>query len=406
MGSSETGTIRMATLLAARRPGWSLAQAFYTDAEFFAHDLAGIFYRHWLFAGLECELAEPGAYLRVDVGPSAVIVVRDQAGALHAFHNVCRHRGSALCDAPRGTVRSFVCPYHQWTYDLAGRVTSTPQMHDGFDPTGFDLRPVALERIAGALFICLAETPPDIAPFRAALEPALAPHGLAEARLADSYDLTVRGNWKLVMENSRECDHCPASHPELMRTFLHSYDFRNPTAHAEIAQFWQDCEARGLPSALAQGDNYRVNRLPFVRDARSITLDGEPVTARRLGALPDLPIGSLRFVQFPSLFAHALADYAVFVRLLPIGPRETRVTTSFVVAREAVEGRDYTLDHLTRVWIDTNEQDRVLIERNQRGVDSVGYQSGPYAEVGEYGVIAFTDWYCRAMQEHLGEKMR
>src|SRR5258708_11620949 len=207
----------MAEWLGERRPNFSLAQPFYGDPGFFALDLAGIFHRQWLFAGLECELAEPGAYVLVPIGPSAIIVVRDDAGAVRAFHNVCRHRGAALCDAPRGTVRSFVCPYHHRTYDLSGRVTRCPQMHDGFDPTGFDLKPVAVARIAGAIFVCLAETPPDLAPFRAALAPALAPHGLAEARVAHTYDLTVRANWKLVMENSRECDHCPASHPELMR---------------------------------------------------------------------------------------------------------------------------------------------------------------------------------------------
>jgi len=155
-----------------------------------------------------------------------------------------------------------------------------------------------------------------------------------------------------------------------------------------------------------QGDDYRVNRLPFAGDARSITLDGAPATTRRLGSLPDIDVGSLRFVHFPSVFAHALADYAVFVRVLPVGPEETVVTTRFFVAPGAVEGRDYDREHLTRVWIDTNEQDRVLVERHQRGVDDVGYQPGPYAELGEYGVIGFVDWYCRAMARHLGTPAR
>src|SRR5262249_6070629 len=152
--------------------------------------------------------------------------------------------------------------------------------------------------------------------------------------------------------------------------------------------------------------DYRVNRLPFAGGARSLTLDGAPISTRRLGRLPDGDIGSLRFVHFPSLFAHALADYAVFVRLLPVGPAAPVVTTTFVAPPGAVAGRDYTLEHLTRVWVDTNEQDRLLVERHQRGVNGVGYEPGPYAELGEYGVIGFIDWYCRELGHHFGAPTR
>jgi Rieske 2Fe-2S family protein len=387
--------------LAERRAGFSLAQPFYRDPMFFAFDMAGIFHRQWLFAGLDCEIAEPGAFVTLEVGPSSVIVLRDEAGAVRAFHNVCRHRGSALCDATSGRMRAIVCPYHRWHYDLAGRLRGHPNMGADFDPTGFDLKPVRVATAAGTIFVCLGDDPPDFAPFHATLEPYLLPHRLADTRLAHRETLSVRGNWKLVMENSRECDHCPAGHPELMRTLLHDYDLRDPSAHGGIRELWERCERIGLPSAVRQGHGYRVSRLPFAHGASSITMDGRSAVTRPLADLPETNIGSLRWVHFPSLFAHALADYAVLVQLMPKGPRETAMTTRWLVHRDAVEARDYALPRLTEVWSATNEQDRILIERNQRGVDGVGYEPGPYAPAGEFGVASFVDWYCAEMERFL-----
>ena len=81
---------KIGALLAARRPGHGLPQALYNDPEVFAFDLEAIFARSWLLAGFECELPAAGGYLATAVGPWPVLITRDRAGDLHAFHNSCR----------------------------------------------------------------------------------------------------------------------------------------------------------------------------------------------------------------------------------------------------------------------------------------------------------------------------
>ncbi|MGH7212869.1 MAG: RHO alpha subunit C-terminal catalytic domain-containing protein, partial [Acetobacteraceae bacterium] len=227
-------------------------------------------------------------------------------------------------------------------------------------------------------------------------------HQLDRARVAHKDHLVVEGNWKLMMENSRECYHCATGHRELMRTFLDIYDFNNPREAAEIKAFCEKREAEGLPSHVAEGLEYRASRLPFTKGAVSTTMDGKPAVARLLGAAPHNDIGSLRWVHYPTVYNHALGDYAVTVRMLPIDTQRTLVSTNWLVHREAVEGRDYDVQNLIKVWDVTNQQDAALVRRNQLGVNSVGYQPGPYSPALEAGIIKFIEWYCEQVARHLG----
>jgi Rieske 2Fe-2S family protein len=206
-------------LLDRRRPGYSLPQPFYCDPDVFALDMEAAFHASWLMIGFSVEVPKPGNYLAMTIGRTPVVVVRDRAGMVRGFFNTCRHRGAQICPDGAGRAAKLVCPYHQWTYDLDGRLQHAGQMPESFDPLAHGLRPIHTEIVAGAIYVCLGETPPDFAPFRRALEPMLAPHRLEDAKLAHSYVLAEKANWKLVMENGRECYHCAANHPELGITF-------------------------------------------------------------------------------------------------------------------------------------------------------------------------------------------
>lgn len=388
-------------LLGRRRAGYSLEQPFYTDPAIFDLDMRAIFATSWLFVAAACELADPGDWLTVEIAATSVIVLRDRAGELRAFHNTCRHRGTRLCDATRGHGPTIVCPYHKWTYKLTGELANARYMGPEFDPADHALAPVHVRSVAGTIYICLADVPPDFGPFAEAVSRQLMPHGLEHAKVAAEVDLIERGNWKLVMENSRECYHCASGHRELMRTFLDIYDFANPGTAAEIETYWETCQAAGLPSGVDEGPDFRANRLPLTNGARSITMDGGAAVARPLGAPPMDAFGSLRWVHYPSTFNHALNDYAVLIRMLPIGPQETLVTTKFLVDRDAREGIDYDVARLTHVWNETNNQDKALVERNQLGVRSPAYRPGPYSQELEAGIIKFVEWYARKLAQHL-----
>src|SRR5260221_14139270 len=303
----------MLSLLQSRQSLFSLPGRFYRDTECYELDLEVFFHRQWLFAGFECEVERPGQFFTLTIGRSSIIVLRDRAGTLRAFFNTCRHRGFKICEEERGKSANLACPYHQWTYDLTGKLIHAGRMHEGFDPSGISLKTVHVETVGGTVYVCLAEEAPDFAPYREALEPYLRPHDLGNARLAHEAHAVENANWKLVMENSRECYHCAARHPELMRTFLDNYPAHDPEEDPAIAAYWQTCRKAGLLSGQANGDDFRISRLPFTEGAVSITMDGKPAVSRLLGNVPHGDIGSLRSGPYPLAFNHGLSGYAAVV---------------------------------------------------------------------------------------------
>jgi Rieske 2Fe-2S family protein len=200
-------------MLERRRPGYTLEAPFYVSDAIFQADMQHIFGKHWIFVAVEPQVPEAGDYITVDVGREAILIVRDDDMQLRAFHNVCRHRGSRLCASRQGMVGNIVCPYHQWTYDLSGKLVHAKHMGDAFDPAAHSLKPVHLRSLAGLVYICLAPEPPaDFDEVAARMTPYLAPHGLANCKVAAQVDLVEHGNWKLTMENNRECYHCMSNH--------------------------------------------------------------------------------------------------------------------------------------------------------------------------------------------------
>jgi Rieske 2Fe-2S family protein len=398
---------QMLARLRNRKPGYSLDQPFYIDADYFQQDLEQIWYKDWLFIGHDCEVPEAGNYMTVQVGAYPVVIVRDTEGRVNAFHNSCRHRGSRVCNQDRGSAAKLVCPYHQWTYDLDGSLLYARQMGDGFDTSGFGLKPVACQSVGGYIFISLADQPMDFTPFKAMMEPYFLPHRLSDAKIAFESTIIEKGNWKLVWENNRECYHCAGNHPELCKTYPEA-----PTATGvngaeddpEIAEHWQKCEAIGLPSRFeidSQGQ-YRTARMPLLRDAISYTISGRKAVQMRLSDQVNMDrIGTLLLFHYPTTWNHVLSDHALTFRVLPISATETAVTTKWLVHKDAVEGIDYRLDELTHVWTETNDQDRRIVEENAFGIHSPAYEPGPYSEVHEGGVAQFVEWYANFMEKRL-----
>jgi len=101
--------------------------AAYTDEQRHREELERFFYRgHWCYVGLEAEIPNPGDFKRTAVGERSVIMVRAADGQIHVLENVCAHRGMAFCRERHGNRKSFTCPYHQWNYNLSGKLMGVP----------------------------------------------------------------------------------------------------------------------------------------------------------------------------------------------------------------------------------------------------------------------------------------
>lgn len=395
-------TSRVKNLLAQRTPGYALAQPFYTDDDIFRADMDTLFYKEWLFAIPACELEKNGSYVTHQVGAYGIIIVRGSDGEIRAFHNTCRHRGSVLCKSEKGNVPKLVCPYHQWTYELDGKLLWARDMGPEFDPSAFGLRPVHCREVAGVVYICLAQTPPDFDAFADLVRPYLAPHELNNAKVAAESSIIENGNWKLVWENNRECYHCGGNHPGLCRSFPEDPAITSG-ADAEIPehvqQHYDRMAAQGLPSQFRMGPDfqYRVARMPLLPGAKSFTMDLKPAVTRHLGHVSDDAAGTLLKYHYPSTWNHFLSDHAILFRVTPLSPTETQVTTKWLVHKDAVEGRDYDVQRLTEVWQSTNDEDRRVVEDNQKGINSPAYEPGPYSSIHEQSVMEFVEWYVRSM---------
>ena len=136
------------------------------------------------------------------------------------------------------------------------------------------------------------------------------------------------------------------------------------------------CEAAGLPSRFVNHPDmqWRLARIPLLNNAESYTMSTKAAVAKRMGTMPFNDAGSLLFFHYPNTWNHFLGDHAIVFRILPISPTETEVTTKWLVPKTAVEGVDYDLDRLTKVWLATNDQDRKLVEGTHAGVSSPTYE--------------------------------
>jgi Rieske 2Fe-2S family protein len=401
----------LSELIARRAPGNSLEQAFYVSQAVFEADLELIFGRHWIYVGVEPDVPEAGDVMAVDVGATPVLIVRGDDMAVRAFHNVCRHRGSRLVDDDKASVGNLVCRYHAWTYGLDGRLLFANHMGEEFDRSCRGLKPVALRSVAGLLFVCLAASPPeDIAAMDAAMTPYLAPHDVPNTKVAHAVDLIENGNWKLTMENNRECYHCSANHPELtIPLFAYGFGFSPKTMDAfeleqanrygaMVADLHERWEGEGLPSRELEHlsdriTGFRTERLPIDQAGESQTFDTRVASKKLLGRINDPRSGGLSFWTQPNSWHHFMSDHVVTVSVLPLAPQKTLLRTKWLVRKDAVEGEDYDLETLTAVWKATNRQDADLVGLSQSGVRSPAYEPGPYSPYTEGLVEKFCAWY-------------
>ena len=389
---------------------------FHSDEEIYRADLDRIWRRGWLFAGHSCEVSQAGDYFTLQVDADSLIVLRGPAGTLHGLHNVCRHRGSPICNDAAGHVSRLVCPYHQWAYGLDGALLSCRGMHD-LDKSQLGLKPVHVREVAGLIFLSLAVDPPNFPPAHELLAPLAQPQGLQRAKVAKMVDYLVRANWKLVWENNRECYHCNLNHPQYIKANFDHFnaDDTTPRISKEISRVVARSEKKWRATGLApthtktgmtkfpDAENniwFSGNRTPLVDGYVSESMDGQRV-GPLMGDYQDADVGTMRIRTLPNFWNHSSCDHAVSTRLLPVGPQLTALRVWWLVDAKAVEGRDYQLDKLMPFWQLTSEQDWEICERQQRGVNSSAFTPGPYSTVKEYNVDSFVRWYLKmlAMQK-------
>ena len=338
----------------------TLPGEFYASPRIFAEEMERIFFRRWLCVGREDRIPVAGDYVLVDLGAESIIVVRDQDGEIRAFYNVCRHRGTRLCEEVHGRFGgTILCPYHSWAYGLDGRLVGAPSSQDisGFNKADYPLHRVAADTWEGFLFINLADNPESLLDVLAPIQERGSLYNLPALRAHRQIRYDVAANWKLIVQNYSECYHCSPVHPALARL--------TPPTSGEN-DLWQGAVLGGY---MEMNDGIT-----------SMTMTG------RSCGIPvgDLPQDELNRVYYYSVFPNMLLslhpDYVMFHTLWPLDVGHTRICCDWLFHPDSLGSRDFNPDDGVDFWDMTNRQDWHICEMSQLGVVSRMYTPGPYSQ--------------------------
>lgn len=367
---------RKATIETAAR---TQPRRYYADADQFRREQEQIFANSWFFAARSEQIAEPGQYLLVEIGEESLILVRDRAGQAHAHYNVCRHRGTRMCEQQQGQLGETIqCPYHAWTYGLDGRLVGARYMQDslGFDKADWPLLSAQVAEWEGFIFINLAERPQPFAEAFAPLIGRFPQWGMAELRLGGRATYEVQANWKLIIQNYSECYHCALIHPALV----------------ELSP-WQSGR-----NDLSEGP-FLGGYMDLNHDSQSMTNAGG-ATARPY--LPGLSSADQRRVYYYSIFPNMLLslhpDYVMAHSLWPRSLGHTTVVCEWYFHPQTMVAEGFDPSDAIDFWDMTNRQDWHVCELSQLGIASRAYSPGPYAQ-SEGLLAAFDRFYLETMGE-------
>jgi glycine betaine catabolism A len=337
----------------------TLHRELYTSQENFRREQERILFREWFCAGRVEELTQPGEYRVFDLAGESIVVLRTREGALAAYYNVCRHRGSRLlAEESQGCLPGAIrCPYHSWTYSLDGRLRTAPFLEedDSFTKADLGLFPVGVDTWGGFLFLNLS--PAQAQPLASQLGEVpnrLRRYPLEQLRAARRTRYEVAANWKVLLENYNECYHCGPVHPELCR-LVPAFKQRGGS---ELD--WD----RGIPhreGAWTFTETGTTNRRPF---------DGlnEDERIRHKGEL-----------VYPNFMISLSADHVTAYTLWPRDASRTTVLCDFLFHPAEIAVASFDPDDAVEFWDRVNGQDWAICESVQRGMSSRVFQHGYYA---------------------------
>ena len=335
----------------------TLPQRYFVSPEVFAQEQAAIFSAQWVCVGHQTQIPNPGDFFLATVANESVIVVRDQQRVVRAHYNVCRHRGTRMCEEQSGRSSTIQCPYHAWTYALDGRLLGAPGMDEvaGFRKREHSLRAANVGVWEGFIFVNLADDPTPLDEWFAPLNGRFAQFNLPNLRSGKRIEYDVRANWKLIFENYSECYHCPGVHPML----------------AKVSPY--DSAENDLTEGPFLGGFMSISK------GASLTMSGN-ACARPVGEIRSEDHSRVFYYSiFPNVLLSMHPDYVMVHQIWPAAPDRTRVICDWFFHPDAFGQDDFRPEDAVEFWDVTNKQDWHVCELSQQGIASRAYQPGPYS---------------------------
>ena len=340
-------------------PARGLPPEAFTSNAFLELEFERLFPRNWVFVGHGHDIPEPGDVKPLELAGLPLVLVRNQEGEVRVFHNVCRHRGRKLVDAPCTNQRVLVCPYHRWAYNLDGKLQATPhfgglKIHEveGFDTEQFGLQGV---RCVEWHHWILVNLDGQALPFDEYVKPMQKRienwpfrdkgYGLDSLQHVGRIDFgAINGNWKIVVENYIEPYHVPWVHQD-------------------------SCAGQPLDAHYAYTDG------PLIGSAVHLD-EWKPGTEEESSKREGLDSSALYLVLFPNFALGLYGDSVLSILAIPEAPGKTREQFDMYVW-----GYVDPSEEISEGWMDLNRrinaEDIQQIEAVQQGMGSPVMQGGP-----------------------------
>jgi phenylpropionate dioxygenase-like ring-hydroxylating dioxygenase large terminal subunit len=337
----------------------TLPAAYYTAPDYFQREMDAFFGRMWVCAGRTEQVQVPGQFVVRELVGESLIITSAADGRVHAFYNVCRHRGTKLCTEEAGAFPgSIQCPYHAWTYGLDGRLIGAPHMDEvpHFRREDYPLHRVHADVWDGHVFVNTSANPPPLREQLGDLPSKFTSWRMADLQLGHRIVYDVRANWKLIIQNYNECLHCPNLHPALNK-LSHYLSGENEPLHA----------------------TYMGGRMDLRPGVATLSTDGTCPRA----FLPGLGDQDRRRVYYYAIFPNMLLslhpDYMMVHTLWPIAPDRTINICEWHFDPQELARPDFDASDAIDFWDLTNRQDWGVCELSQAGISSRAYTPGPYS---------------------------
>lgn len=288
----------------------------YASEEIFELEQEELFKKEWIILGREEQIPKPGDYFTRKLGGEPILLTRSKDGQIRGFYNVCRHRGVEVA-FDCGHKKSFSCPYHGWVYGLDGKLLSAPLMEsaEGFDKQHNGLVPVRTATWGGFIFVNLDENAPELLDVLGIHLKNMEFLKMEDCQVADTWDVTVSCNWKLIIENVMDVYHVALLHSDT------------------LGKNWDDNSVK--INVLPLGSNFSEFKNP------TLTEDGKS----RFGNLPWLPELEPDFANAlclpPNTMMFGRCDSMYVFNSYPLSSGETHVQVHLLLPKVHAEISDY-----------------------------------------------------------------
>ena len=349
----------------------------YIDDKIFQEEKESVLFSNWSAIGFAKDTPKVGDVNPITFLGMPLLVVRDNDKKVRVYQNTCRHRGMVLISEKRNIRGTIRCPYHSWCYGLDGQLRSTPHVGGPGQNTHPDIKrnELGLVEIRSHVFmdVVFVNISNNAASFEEVHSDIINQWQEFDKPLYhnedSSFELTVKSNWKLAVENYCESYHLPWIHPELNKV-------SNINDHYHI---------QGLPNRFAGQGSKKYE---------------QPVKGnKKFESFPNWDKGMLKNSEYIALFPNVMIglhiDHFYVFWLEPISTNKTKEHLEmYYVGNDSANGeelKDMRREN-SRFWKDVMSEDIKAVEGMQDGRNSPVYNGGNFSPVMDNPTHQFHKW--------------